>query len=447
MTINLPRDVNFILNTLELNGYEAYVVGGCVRDSLLGREVHDYDICTSAMPYQTKECFYGYNIVETGIKHGTVTLVLTGGSYEITTYRVDGDYDDNRHPVNVQFTSYLKADLCRRDFTINALAYNNKLGLINQVGGMYDLSHKVITCVGDADKRFQEDALRILRALRFAAVLGFEIEESTYDAIHRNRELLKNVSAERINSELCKMLCGDYVESILLDFTDVFGVFLPEILPMVGFEQNNPHHCYDVYTHTVKSITNAPKDLIVRLTMLFHDIGKPESYTFENGVGHFYGHPLKSKLITSDIMRRLKFDNKTIQQIETLVLYHDYELLPSKGMVKKLLNNIGEENLRKLVNIRKADISAQTPVENDDRLVRACAMPDVIDEVLGAEQCFTLNKLVVNGYDLMSIGIPQGCEIGDLLKMALRKVIRDELPNDKEIILEYIKYIRSYYGH
>ncbi|MBR5773515.1 MAG: HDIG domain-containing protein, partial [Clostridia bacterium] len=311
MKIALPACIQYVISTLNDNGYESFIVGGCVRDYLMGKTPHDYDVTTSATPEQVKTCFNNNKVIETGIKHGTVTVLVDGESVEITTYRIDGEYKDNRHPELVTFSKTIDEDLRRRDFTVNAIAYNPEKGFVDLFNGIQDIKNGVISCVGNPDERFNEDGLRILRALRFTSVLDFEISKETSDSIHRNKMLILNVSPERIWTEFKKLLCGKNVRRVLLEYSDVIGVFIPEILDSVGFEQNNPYHCYDVLTHTAHAVENAPDDVVIRLAAFFHDIGKPSVYSEDENGGHFYSHAKVSEEITNAVLTRLRCDNLT----------------------------------------------------------------------------------------------------------------------------------------
>ena len=437
MRINLPDEVQYIIEALEGNGYEAYAVGGCVRDSLLEKEPKDWDICTSAQPEQTMLCFAGQHIIETGLQHGTVTLMLNHEPFEITTYRVDGKYTDNRRPDRVKFVNVLKRDLARRDFTINAMAYNPRTGIVDYYGGQRDLSEGKIKCVGNADKRFREDALRIMRALRFASVLGFSIESDTAEAILKSKALLRNIAAERLAAELNKLIMGDKVCGLLSAHLPVLIEIIPELGQAVGFNQSNPYHSYDVLTHILASVDAAPKELILRLTMLLHDIAKPKCYTqSEDGIGHFYGHPQKSSDMAKEILLRLKYDHDTVQAVTQLVLYHDADIEPRRKHIKRWLNKIGEQRLRQLLEIKQADTMAQSVEFRQARLERLGAVLPVLEEVLEQQQCFSLRDLAVNGRDLIHIGVSQGTKIGILLNQLLDMVIDEEVPNDKAALLE-----------
>ena len=436
MIIELPSEAKHIIDTLGESGYEAFAVGGCVRDSLIGKPPKDWDVCTPALPEQTKKCFAGQRIVETGLKHGTVTLVLNQKPFEITTYRIDGDYSDNRRPDKVEFVKSLKEDLSRRDFTINAMAYSPKSGMVDFFGGEEDLKHGVIRCVGDAGKRFSEDALRIMRALRFAAVLGFSIETGTAEAMRESRGLLKNISVERIAAELSKLVTGAGAGRIMTEHMPVVAEIIPELAPAIGFEQNSPFHCYDVLTHIMKSVDSAPSDLHLRLTMLFHDIGKPARYSERDGTGHFYGHPQLSTDMAKGILTRLKYDNNTIDAVTQLILYHDADILPKKKHIKRWLNRIGEERLRQLIEVKRADAAAQSERYYEGKTAILDAALQAMDEIIGQRECFALKDLAVNGRDLIEAGVPEGRLIGATLNRLMDMVIDEEAPNDRAVLLE-----------
>lgn len=436
MTIDIKKPIITIINILERNGFEAFIVGGCVRDSLLNKKPHDWDITTNALPEQVISCFKGYRVIETGLKHGTVTVMLDGEPYEITTYRVDGKYSDNRHPDSVRFVSSLKADLSRRDFTVNAMAYSPSVGLIDYFGGQEDLKNKLIKCVGEPDKRFQEDALRIMRAVRFASVYDFFISADTASAVKSNVNLLENIAVERISSELNKLLCGKGAKQMLLQFWDVISFIIPEIKASVGFPQKNPYHCYDVYEHIAESVANAPENLTIRLTLLFHDIGKPKCCgTYEDGTAHFYGHPKASSEMAVDILKRMRYDNNTIKRVRDLILYHDADLQPGQKNIKRWLNKIGEEEFRQLLEVRRADIKAQSERYKNDRLIMLDKVEALLNEVLRQRQCFSLMDLAVSGSDLIDAGIPQGRQIGEILNRLMDLVIDGKIENEKSKLL------------
>lgn len=433
MNIKIPEYALRALRVLESAGFSAYFVGGCVRDSLLGTPPADWDIATDALPEQVKAAFRGYTVVDTGLKHGTVTVVSDYHNLEITTYRIDGDYSDARRPDSVIFTTDLHEDLKRRDFTVNAMAYHPEQGLVDDWGGKRDLKDKVLRCVGDPEQRFKEDALRILRALRFGAVLGFTIEPKTEAALRQKRALLMNISGERIREELVKLLCGKNVQQILLTYRSILGEVLPEIRPAFDFDQKNPHHYLTVWEHTVQAIANSIPSIRVRFTLLFHDLGKPASFSLdEKGIGHFYGHPELSEQAAREIMHRLHFDNATIDRVTALVRYHDCEIAPQSKSVKRWLNRLGEEGFRELLAVKAADRSATTHKYENLSVIQLTE--NILDEVIAQKQCFTREQLNINGSDLMDLGIPQGKEIGRILDELLSLVIDEKLPNQPALL-------------
>lgn len=439
--IKIPDNANTIINTLQNNEHSAYVVGGCVRDSLMGRIPHDWDICTSATPEQMLEIFKNYKIIETGLKHGTVTIVIDGEQYECTTYRIDGTYSDNRRPDNVTFTNDLIEDLRRRDFTINAMAYNDTEGLIDPFNGLQDINQKKIKCVGFAKDRFNEDTLRILRAIRFAAQLNFIIEPSTDWEIHQQYKSLENISIERINNEFCKIVTSNNFCVELVLYKDVFSLFIPELKDMFDFPQNNPHHCYDVFNHTIHAIEECNSDdLITRLAVFFHDFGKPHCYQDgEDGIRHFKGHGKVSANMTDTIMKRLKFDNKTRNNVVQLVYYHDVTLEISNRSVKRWLNKLGINQFTRLLDIRCSDVMGQKSNYDMDRIEKVNTIKKILNDILKENYCFSLKNLAINGDDLIQIGFKPGKELGNLLNILLKEVIDEELENDRDILLNMAK--------
>ena len=436
MDIKIPGDALYIINTLEENGYEAYVVGGCVRDAILGMEAKDWDICTPALPEQTMKCFAGRHIVESGLSHGTITLVLNHQPFEITTYRAEGVYSDNRRPDSVEFIHTLQEDLSRRDFTVNAMAYSPQRGFMDFFGGVGDMQNHLIRCVGDADKRFREDALRIMRALRFASVLSFSIEESTAAAICRNKGLLGNIAAERIAAELNKLIVGRNAGNILLRYTPVMEEIIPEIQGMAGFLQNNPHHYLDVWRHTVMSVTKSPPDVALRLTMLLHDIAKPGCYTEIDGIGRFYGHPQISSDMAKKILARLKYDSDTIKTVRQLILYHDADIQPKRTYIKRWLNKLGEERFRQLLEVKKADALAQADKYRGAKIAALDDIIPVLNEIIFQRQCFSLKDLAINGRDLIGIGVVEGAMIGRILNNLMEMILDEQIENDRAKLLE-----------
>ena len=439
MKINLPEKVLMIINNLQFHGYEAYAVGGCVRDSILARHPEDWDITTSARPEEIKKIFR--RTVDTGIEHGTVTVLLGKDSYEVTTYRVDGVYEDGRHPKEVHFTNRLEEDLKRRDFTINAMAYNDEVRLVDVFGGMQDLNRHLIRCVGDPRERFSEDALRILRAVRFSAQLDFPIETETAEAVREMAQNLKNISAERIQAELVKLLVSPNPERIRDAYElGITKVILPEWDAMEGVAQNTPHHEYDVAEHTVQALKNVKGDKILRLTMLFHDMGKAQARTTdEDGRDHFKGHALISEKIAGKVMRRLKFDNDTIRKVTRLVCYHDYRMEAAPKNVRRAMNRIGVELFPYYLAVRLADVKAQSPYRRREKLENIVAVRELYRKALLEDQCVTLRQLAVTGRDLMELGMKPGRELGSMLSELLEYVIDDPKRNRKEILCGYVK--------
>lgn len=437
--IDLPYNVDKIITTLQENGYEAYAVGGCVRDSILGRVPGDWDITTSAMPEETKALFQ--KTFDTGIEHGTVTVLLEGEGYEVTTYRIDGEYEDGRHPKEVTFTRCLEEDLLRRDFTINAMAYNRKDGLVDLFGGIEDINRKIIRCVGDANARFSEDALRILRGIRFAAQLGFSIEEETREGMKNLAHTLKKISAERIQVELIKTLVSPN-PSLLRDAYEM-GIteqFLPEFDQMMVTEQENMHHKYTVGEHTLCALENVRNDKVLRLTMLLHDVGKPFTKTMdENGVAHFYMHAVDGEKITKNILKRLKFDNDTLNKVSKLVLYHDYRMPPTDKCVRRAVNRIGEELFPYYLEVCRADIFAQSDYEKEEKLLNLNNIEEIYREILEKNQCVSLKMLAVSGKDLIQAGMKPGKEIGEKLEEFLGIVLDNPELNTKEELLSRLR--------
>ena len=424
MTMDMPKNVDTAINLLQSAGFEAYAVGGCVRDSLLGKTPNDWDITTSAKPEDMKSVFADFHCIDTGIKHGTVTVVIDGEPLEITTFRLDGEYEDNRHPKSVTFTSNLGADLGRRDFTVNAMAYSKMTGTVDLFGGQNDLKNKIIRCVGDPDRRFNEDALRILRALRFASALDFEIEEKTAQSLLKNRALLGNISEERIAKELLKLVCGKGAKRILTDFAPVLFEILPELQPMYKNSHDNPHHCYDIYEHTLIAVESIDPEPTLRFAMLLHDCGKPAVKKFdENGVAHFYGHQRISAEISAQILARLKVSNKFRDEILFLVSNHDrWELYENTEKMPRYLSKFGLDGVLNLLKVMRADVLAQSP-EYRYRLDQIADAEETAKNLAAQKPCLSLSELQINGRTLMDIGIPQGRKLGAVLAQLLDEVI------------------------
>lgn len=436
----IPNGAQNIIDTLEASGYEAYVVGGCVRDSLLGIVPHDWDICTSAVPSEIESCFEDRRVVETGLQHGTVTIIEDGVSYEVTTFRIDGKYSDSRHPDKVTYTKDIDSDLSRRDFTFNAMAYNERVGLIDPFGGAFDLIRGEISCVGNANDRFKEDALRIMRALRFASTYGFTISERTNEAIHINKKLLNNIAAERIREELCKIVMGKGVLGVLLNYSDIIATIIPEIEPCIGFQQNNPYHQYTVYDHIAHAVSNySGDDQSVKLALLLHDIGKPLCYTEDEKGGHFYGHGAYCHDVAEKVMERLRFDNRTSDEVLTLVLYHDAIIEPTTKAIKRWLNKIGPQRFCQLMDVRMADILAHTKGTQTSRIDKGNMVKAVLEQVIEEEQCFSISDLAINGHDIMDLGVSEGKRVGEILKKLLDAVIAEVIENEHTALVEYAK--------
>lgn len=438
MVINLPEKVKYIIDRITEAGYEAYAVGGCVRDSILGREPDDWDITTSAKPQQIKTLFR--RTVDTGIAHGTVTVMLDREGYEVTTYRIDGEYEDHRHPREVVFTSQLVEDLRRRDFTINAMAYNESAGLVDVFDGMGDIRRGMIRCVGCARERFTEDALRILRALRFSAQLGYEIQEDTEEAIRELAPSLAAISAERIQTELVKLLLSHHPDYLRRAYDmGVTAVILPELDRCMKTPQNHPHHCYTVGEHILHSLLEVPAARDLRLAMLLHDIGKPLTLeTDSRGITHFYGHPTVSAGMAEEILRRLRFDNETIVTVRRLVEFHDYgnnvELTPV--IVRRAMNRIGEDIFSKFLLVKRADIMAQSLYQRREKLEAVEAWDRQYREILARRQCVSLKDLALRGRDLIAAGMNPGPELGAVLQQMLEHVLEEPEDNTREKLSE-----------
>ena len=431
----IPEYVKNVLSRLESAGYEAWCVGGCVRDLHLGRMPEDWDVTTSARPEETMKVF-GACAIPTGLKHGTVTVKAEEGTVEVTTYRRDGDYLDHRRPESVFFTSSLEEDLLRRDFTVNAMAMNLREQVRDPYGGLRDLEAGILRCVGDGERRFEEDALRILRGLRFAACLGFVIEPETAAAIHGKKELLRQIAVERIWVELAKLLAGDDAVRILREYVDVFGVFWPELLAMVDLDQKNRHHIYNVWEHSLHALAHTERELLLRCTVLLHDVGKPVCMTVdENGVGHFYGHPKVGAALADEMLRRLKVDNVTRDTVVRLVDWHDRDIPRTERGLRRALRELGEADLRRLLAVKRADNLAQAPeyhgVQREIDLAE-----QILERLLKENACVSLKQLEISGCDLMALGA-SGPAVGAGLAMLLDAVIDGNLENNREALLSY----------
>ena len=441
MTVTLPDSVSTIINTLVKNGHEAYAVGGCVRDCILGKVPHDWDITTSALPEVVKELFD--HTVDTGLQHGTVTVIMDGVGYEVTTYRIDGLYSDGRHPNDVTFTSNLLEDLKRRDFTINAMAYNDKEGLVDEFDGMGDLEKGIIRAVGDPVLRFSEDALRMLRALRFAAQLGFTIDEPTYEAIKSLAPTIAKVSAERIQVELIKLVTSSHPEMIReVYLTGLSRIFLPELDDMMACQQNTIHHCYSVGEHMIKALCSIREDKVLRLTMLFHDVAKPVCKTTDaNGVDHFKTHPVVGVDMTKAIMRRLKFDNQTMDDVCRLIRYHDDRPELSVRTVRRAISKIGISYIPELLEVRIADTLAQSEYKRQEKLDYIEQYRKLYQDIISNKDAVSIKDLVINGKDLIALGCQQGQIVGSTLNQLLSDVLDEPEHNNRDYLLAKAKEI------
>lgn len=446
MKITLPEKAKYIIDTITQAGYEAYIVGGCVRDAILGRKPEDWDITTSAKPEQVKALFC--RTIDTGIQHGTVTVMLDKEGFEVTTYRIDGKYEDSRHPREVTFTPNLAEDLKRRDFTINAMAYNEEAGLIDMFGGIEDIERKIIRCVGDARERFSEDALRMMRAIRFSAQLGYTIEEKTKEAIRELAPNLRNISAERIQVELVKLLVSSHPDYLRVAYdTGVTKIIFPEFDKAMETPQQHPHHQYNVGEHTLHSLNGVEADKHLRLAMLFHDIGKPETLTVdEEGITHFHNHAIVGEKLTKSILKRLKFDNDTIDTVSKLVRYHDYGngVNPDMRMVRRAVNKIGENIFPLLFPVKYADLMAQSEYRRQEKLDTLEKWKALYEQIVAQNECVSLKTMAVTGSDLIAIGMKPGKELGDMLNTLLNLVLENPQNNTKEfLLLEAKKRIES----
>lgn len=434
--INIPPEAGRILRVLEDNGYEAFVVGGCVRDSLLGKTPHDWDITTSALPGQVKALFR--RTIDTGLKHGTVTIPAGGNQYEVTTYRIDGEYLDGRHPSGVTFTANLREDLLRRDFTINAMAYSESAGLQDYFEGLEDLERGVIRAVGDPQKRFEEDALRIMRAVRFAAQLGYEVEAGTLAAMKQLAPTLERISAERIASELEKTLVSPHPEKIIMAYQcGITAVVLPEFDRCMETDQHNPHHMYTVGEHTVRAMQLIRADRVLRAAVLMHDFGKPACRTTDkNGVDHFHGHPDVSAQIAEQVLRRLKLDNDTRRDVVQLIRYHDFRPGLTKPSVRRAVTKIGGDLFPSYLEVQEADVLAQSAYRRSEKLGYLENLRSLYDGILKEGDCLSLRTLAVNGSDLIATGMTEGKEIGRVLRAMLADVLEEPAHNEKNYLME-----------
>lgn len=432
----LPEYILTIMQRLRAAGFEAFVVGGAVRDGLTGIVPEDFDLCTSALPTETETVFSGEKVIRTGIRHGTVTVLSDGRPVEITTYRTEGAYSDGRHPDRVQFVANLREDLGRRDFTVNAMAYSPETGVVDYFGGLEDLKNRVLRCVGEPDRRFFEDGLRIMRALRFLSVKGFQAAEDLEKAIHRCAPMLEKVAYERIDTELLKFLEGGRAAELLDQYRDVFALLIPELSGMYDFDQKSPYHNRDVWHHTLAAVRTIRPDPQLRMTMLLHDIAKPVVFVEdENGRGHFKGHQKRGSEMAETILKRMKFPNAFIAETVTLVREHDLKLYADRPLIRRCLNRLGEDLLRKLLEVQMADASGKYEKYVAPTAKRLAEVRNMLDQVLSEGDCFQLSLLAVNGRDLKNAGFQEGHRIGSTLTFLLEEVMEDHLPNEKDALL------------
>lgn len=436
----LPQEGLELVNRLNQAGYEAWFVGGCVRDLLMGSQPHDWDICTNALPNEIEAVLSGFKIHETGIRHGTVMVVSGGTGFEITTFRAESGYSDHRHPDSVRFVRDLSEDLARRDFTINAMAYHSQFGLVDRYGGREDLKHGIIRAVGAPEERFSEDALRILRALRFAGRFEFTIEPDTAAAIHNCCADLSRIAAERIFTELKGILVSPGCARMMLEFRDVFAVILPEVESLFDFDQNNPHHDSDGWHHTARTVSAVRPDEVLRLSALLHDTGKPDCVTVdEQGISHFYGHNRRSRELAHQALLRLRCDNETRLQVETMVGIHDSPLPQNMPQTRRFLGKYGLPLTRKLLDLRRADVLSQSQYQRPAKLKLLDDFCALVNQAEAEGDCWSVQQLAVKGSDLIAMGIPAGPEVGRCLNRLLQAVLDGEVPNERERLLEYFK--------
>ena len=440
IVIEIPPKAHCVLDALASAGFEAFVVGGCVRDALMGRTPNDWDICTNALPEQTRVACEnaGYAVFDTGIEHGTVTAHVDHEPFEVTTFRADGTYSDGRHPDAVTFLPSIEGDLLRRDFTVNAMAYNPARGLVDIVGGRQDLARRVLRCVGDPHQRFAEDGLRIIRAVRFSSVLGFSIDEATACAIHEDRALLEPVAMERIRDEFLKLLCGRDVVRVLLQYRDVVAPFLPQLEPEFGFDQRNPYHIYDVWEHSVRTCGVIEPDPTLRLAALIHDVGKPSTFfTDDTGRGHFYGHAQAGAPIANDICRTLKLPNAMRHAVVTLVENHDRDLPMTPRSMRRFIAALGEDTCRDLFKLFAADKLTHSGLNQVENMQALAACRGLFEETLSTMTAFSERDLAVNGRDLIDLGFEKGPILGELKRELFARVTDGDLLNEREPLLEF----------
>ena len=435
--IIFPDYILKILERFRKAGFEAFVAGGAVRDGLAGRKPDDFDLCTPALPEETEALFSDRKVIRTGMRHGTVTVLSEGGPVEITTYRREGNYSDGRHPDEVCFVKDLRDDMSRRDFTVNAMAFSPETGVIDYFGGIQDLQDGVLRCVGDPEKRFSEDGLRIMRALRFMSVRGWSPDPALDAALISCRHMLEKVAYERIDEEFLKFLSGQRAAELLDRYREVFAAVIPELRMMFDFDQKSPYHDRDVWHHTLAAVGTIRPDPQLRMTMLLHDIAKPAVYREdENGRGHFKGHQEKGAGIAEEILRRMRFPKSFIEETVTLVREHDLKIRADRPMVRLYLNRLGEETLRKLMEVQLADASGKYEQYLQPAEERIRKVQEMIDRVIEEKDCISLASLEVGGKDLLEAGLEKGRALGETLDYLLGEVMNDRIPNEKKELLK-----------
>ena len=432
MEMKIPEYVSRCLSLLEQAGHSAYLVGGCVRDACLGRAPHDYDLCTDALPEEIEGVFSGFCLILTGKKHGTVGVIQDKNVVEITTFRTDGAYLDNRHPEQVRFVSRVEEDLARRDFTVNAMAYSPKHGFADPFGGREDLKNKVLRAVGDPVLRFQEDSLRILRGVRFALRFGLKCEEKTLEAMFRLAPLMDNLARERVFSEICQILILAKEKDLTL-FAPILTQVIPELKPALGFDQRNPHHAHDLFTHIAHTVAETPEELTLRWAALLHDVGKISCFTLdEDGIGHFHGHAGVSAQMADEILLRLKAPNQLRRDVTFLIEKHMNLAQADRKLLRRWVSRWGEASTAQLLQLQRADVLATQPGRTEN-------FPEIFsmfEEILAENACLSLKDLAVNGHDLMALGY-QGKALGACLNRLLALVVQEQLPNDRQVLLDF----------
>ena len=443
MVFNIPDKCKLIFDKLNNSGFECFAVGGCVRDTLMGKTPDDWDFTTNATPDEISACFKEYKLIDIGKDFGTICVVIDHEPFEITTYRCDGRYNDSRHPESVTFSSTIEDDLSRRDFTMNSIAYSPFKGIVDLFGGVDDIKARIIRTTGDSDKRFNEDALRMFRALRFSSKLGFDIEDNTAQAIDRNKHLIKAVHPQRLRKELCGLLLGDNVCSVLSRYRVFLAQFIPELAPMFDFKQNNPHHIYDVWQHTVSAVGLSKPVETIRLALLFHDCGKPHTHTTdERGIDHFKMHQFKSEKIARDVLTRFAYSGKAIDDVCTLIRFHDERFRNLSVDIKRVLSKVSEEQFEMLLEVSRCDMLAQSLYKREEKILHHNEVKKEVARIIESGECYSLSQLAINGNDILSSGF-KGKQVGQVLEICLKGVIKGKVSNEKEALLSYIRSVQK----